>query len=110
MKRIIKNALLAICVIGAPTSVYALPFREDPQSFQNYLNQVRNWDDGSKMYYQNLGKCGSNADLIAKWVSYTCYAGFVKVSNPMGVKICTVKYIMFVDGRITNSWGTCRYQ
>ncbi len=106
MKRIIKNALLAICVISAPTSVYALPFREDPQSFQNYLNQVIKWDDGSKMYYQNLYNCSSyNYPGY-----YGCNAGFVKVSNPMGVKICNIENVSFKDSRITNRWGTCRYQ
>ncbi len=105
MKRIIKNALLAICVIGAPTSVYALPFREDPQSFQNYLNQVIKWDDGSKMYYQNLHQCSSYYTG-----GYYCDAGFVKVSNPMGVKVCRIERISFVESGITYRWGTCRYQ
>jgi hypothetical protein len=105
VKRIIENALLAICVIGAPTSVYALPFREDPQSFQNYLNQVITWDDGSKMYYQNLHKCSSYYNP-----GYYCTAGFVKVSNPMGVKICSIELVSFKDSRISNRWGTCRYQ
>ncbi len=105
MKTIIKNALLALCVIGAPTSVYALPFREDPQSFQNYLNQVRTWDDGSKMYYQNLRECSSYNNT-----AYYCLAGFVKVSNPMGVKICSIEKVSFWESRITNITGTCRYQ
>ena len=42
MKGIIKQVLLATCVIGAPTCVYALPFNPNPQSFQSYMN-TRSW-------------------------------------------------------------------
>ena len=107
MKGIIKKVLLAICVISAPTSVYALPFREDPQSFQNYLNQIKGWDDGSKLYYQNLGKCRSWKIPIN---SYLCGTGFVTVTNPMGVKVCSIDSVMYSyeERKISQEWGTCR--
>lgn len=102
VKGIIKKILLTICVIGAPTSVYALPFRADPQSFQNYLNQITKWDDGSKMYYQNLGNCAESIE------GFFCAAGFVTVTNPMGVKVCSIEAVWIWKERVNQRWHTCR--
>jgi hypothetical protein len=105
VKEIIKQVLLATCVIGAPTCVYALPFQPNPQSFQNYINAMR-WDDGSKIYFQNINNCidSSNTDF------YICSGGFATISNPMGTKICNLQKVAFQERRVWYSTGNCRYK
>jgi len=118
MKKIIKQVLLATCVIGAPTSVFALPFNPDPQSLQNYMNAVR-WSDGSTAKFQNLGGCSfSHADGVSNYFDAgVCTTGFVTISSPMGTRICTVtnagygRFIQNKDsGGVSYKTGECRYK
>ena len=108
MKGIIKKILLTICVIGAPTSVFALPFLPDPQSLQNYMNAVR-WNDGSKATFQNLGGCNFVQGEPYRDVGL-CFAGFVTISNPMGSKICSITRVGYQFGQIVYETGNCRYK
>jgi hypothetical protein len=107
VKGIIKQVLLATCVIGAPTSVFAYPFNPNPQSFQNYMN-TRNWSDGSKVYFQNLNTC---REYGAYNKSYECKSGYATITNPKGTQVCDITYVGYVVG-MPYSYGTsgCRYK
>ena len=118
MKGIIKQVLLATCVIGAPTCVYALPFNPNPQSLQSYMNAMR-WNDGSKATFQNLGGCTFfPADGVNTFIDAGgCTVGFVTISNPMGTKTCSITnvgYYRNVDlkgsGEISYTTKHCRYK
>jgi hypothetical protein len=106
MKGIIKQVLLATCLIGAPTCVYALPFHQNPQSFQNYMN-TRNWSDGSRVIFQNLNRCGGGG------IVYGCDDGFATISNPMGTKVCNVVVMYYAQNGTYNYYpypNKCRYK
>lgn len=105
MKGIIKQILLATCVIGAPTCVYALPFNPNPQSFQSYANTVR-WDDGSRISFQNLNNCEEKPDMKL----YACNNGYATIANPMGTKVCDLKTVGWWDNKIIYETRTCRYK
>lgn len=121
MKGIIKKVLLATCVIGTSTCANAFPFREDPQSFQNYMNTMR-WDDGSKVVFQNLGSCffrtstrkGGRGDM--DYDNAGCSGGFITISNPLGIKICELRFAYYSKNINTNAIkthyqpGNCRYK
>lgn len=117
MKGIIKQILLATCVIGAPTCVFAFPFQPNPQSFQSYMNTVR-WEDGSKTTFQNIGGCEFYPASNSRYSdTAVCRAGFVTISNPMGTKICNltiaryIKGIYDTSGKYANfTYGNCRYK
>ena len=122
VKRIIKQILLATCVIGTPTCVNAFPFREDPQSFQNYMNNMR-WNDGSNVVFQNLGVCNFYTSLRQggtgpdyNYDHASCGSGFVTISNPMGRKICQLSSVRYSKdvrtGAIETNFqpGNCRYK
>ena len=121
VKGIIKQVLLATCVIGAPTSVFAYPFNPDPQSFQNYMN-TRSWKSGSKAYFQNLNSCGG-----ADATFFYCSGGFVTISSPMGTKVCEISSANWSrdliknkgsfsysysqeGGKVSYRIGSCRYK
>ena len=118
VKRIIKQILLATCVIGTPTCVNAFPFREDPQSFQNYMNNMR-WNDGSNVVFQNLGVCNFYTSLRQGGTGpdYNYDHASCGISSPIGTKICSITkvgYARFVQvkgsGGVAYETGNCRYK
>lgn len=109
MKGIIKQVLLATCLIGAPTSVYALPFQPNPQSFQNYMNTIK-WDDGSKITFQNLNNC--RIVSIDGDGGYVCSSGFSTISNPMGTRVCSLDFVAYDPATRRSNFNktSCRYK
>lgn len=106
MKTLIKQVLLATCLIGAPSCVFAYPFNPNPQSFQNYLNAVK-WKNGSKVYFNNLNEC---RDAGMSGTYYNC-RGFVTISDPMGTKICELGSVVWnLGGHIRYTTRQCRYK
>jgi hypothetical protein len=105
VKGIIKQILLATCLIGATTcEALAAPFHFNPQSFQDYLNSIR-WDDGSQNKFQNLTNC--NGVESGNMPSYYCRGGYVYSSSPMGNRVCRVDSVMWSPGmfQITTLFG-----
>jgi hypothetical protein len=107
MKGIIKQVLLATCVIGAPTCVFAYPFNPNPQSFQNYMNTVK-WENGSKVYFQNMGNCWENT--INPHNHYYNCKGFATITNPTGTKVCEVSVSFYKTGDAGFKKKECRYK
>jgi hypothetical protein len=106
MKGIIKQILLATCLIGAPTSVFAYPFNPNPQSFQDYMNAVK-WTDGSRVIFQNLNACMD----FGNDTYYGCQGGYATVSNPLGTQVCSLTSVIFhrwIGVKYTT--GNCRYK
>jgi hypothetical protein len=122
VKGIIKQILLATCVIGAPTCVFAYPFYLNPQSFQEYMSSI-SWEDGSRVKFQNLNSCteypqrAGYTDVFYNPPfpgAYTCTGGYATISNPMGTKTCELGYIEYRNQINPKSYtyrtGRCRYQ
>ena len=111
MKGIIKQVLLATCVIGAPTCVFAYPFNPDPQSFQKYMNAVK-WNDGSKVFFQNINRCSSLSYGNNDKGWYYCTGGYATITNPMGTKICDLKDASYLvaTNSIAYTPNQCRYK
>lgn len=109
MKGIIKQVLLATCVIGAPTCVYAFPFQTNPQSFQSYMN-TRNWKDGSKAYFENVNTCSESGPSDARY--YYCTSGFITITNPKGRMTCDLTILTYssIDGTYNYRMSGCRYK
>lgn len=100
VKKIRSQIFFAACLILAiPNCANALPrfpFGLNPSDFQNYMNNKRNWNDGSSARFEKLSSCQleygfqfSDAYLA---YPYMCKSGYVTISNPIGTRICSLKY------------------
>jgi hypothetical protein len=113
VKKIVQRVSLLAFLIGAPTAVFAYPFKLESQSFQNYMN-TRKWNDGSKVYFQNLNSCRQTeiyGDVVA-YNGYICDSGYVTISNPKGTRVCDITEILynFEKGRSSFKTSGCRYK
>ena len=119
MRTIIKQFLLSICLIGIPTSVNALPFKQDPKSFERFVNS-RTWN-GSKVIFQNLNMCRNDKEVILPGdgyplieARYVCSGGFVQITDPRGTQICIINSVDYRVREYRTSYstreGSCRYK
>ena len=113
MKSLIRQVLLATCLIGAPTCAYALPFNPGTQTIQSYLNSLK-WKDGSRVIFQNLASCQIN-DTATMAQALGCSEGFVTIINPIGTYVCALDSVTYtktsiVGGSVDYRTGRCRYR
>lgn len=107
LKTYLSYVMISTCLVSVPVPVYAFPFKEDPRSFERYVNQISNWGDGSKTFFQNLNQCWNWKSLNA----YSC-KGFVTIVNPMGKKTCNLKELIYYSSTNSVKYKTsqCRNQ
>jgi hypothetical protein len=86
-------------------SAFAYPFKQNPNSFAVYASNL-NWGRGERRYFYNLDKCTS----IIENNYYLCGAGYVDVSNPLGVQVCSITSISYYYQRVSYDVASCRYK
>lgn len=72
------------------------------------------WNDGSKIYFQNLNSCNFVAVAIDP-TEYVCTDGYATITNPMGTKVCKLNFVSYAGRNKTyayqiNNKVSCRYK
>lgn len=88
--RSITGSILFCSALLFPLAGQAFPFKEDPRSFEAYLN-TRSWKDGSTLKFSGLNTCRMGKDLGGNSY-YGCTGGFVTITNPQGTKVCVISW------------------
>lgn len=67
------------------------PFDPNQQSYLYYLNNEIDWNDGKKRVFTGLGGCSHYKDRYAHELAFGCKYGYVKVTDPLGSKLCELQ-------------------
>jgi hypothetical protein len=121
-------------IVLSPPSI-ALPFQQNPSSYQSWLNQ-RKWEGGKRIRFRELSRClrvnpeEVKEEYKARGVEltfndrvyierYACLSGYTETTSPLGTRVCSIKLIETTNkvGGLSNSeqeteirFGECRWR
>jgi len=91
--RLLFVLLASLCLTDSGMA-FAFPFRDNPQSFAQYMNSLR-WKSGDQVKFQNLYQCDSYVATDSQISRYYCSGGYVTRISPKGREVCDLSWVQW---------------